>query len=320
MKQAATGNALFDVKQELRGGHDLVEDGNYFDYEYVNLASEAIKDVIRRLQGAGFLDFSMDEGGVLMATRPGGIEAEVEFDSWEENGRPWTEVAVKVVDPERSGEFKMASQDLRSRVIRLAHAKPELRPALLPLLRKKADMYQATKEQVEAAVAEGKSLAGEDLRFSKLKGVNLAGVDLTKTNLAGSDMAGANLRGAQLSKAYLFKTGLTDADLRGANLAGALAFDSSWVGANLTGANLRGADLSLTFLKRAILRNADLREANLYSADLRRADLRGAKLDGANLKLAAWDERTIWPEGFNPPPPQGFIARSPGEAKYQYED
>ena len=134
MKQAATGDALFDVKQELRGGRDLIEDGNYFDYEYVSLSSEAVKDVIRRLQGAGFLDFAMDEDGDLMATRPGGIEAAVEFDSWEENGRPWTEVAVEVFDPERSGESKMASHDLRSKLIRLAHARPDLRPTLLPLL------------------------------------------------------------------------------------------------------------------------------------------------------------------------------------------
>lgn len=99
LKQAATGDALFDVKQELRGEHDLIEDDNYFDYEYVSLSSEAVKDVIRRLQGAGFFDFSMDEDGDLTATRPGGIEAAVEFDSWEENGRPWTEVGVEVFDP-----------------------------------------------------------------------------------------------------------------------------------------------------------------------------------------------------------------------------
>ncbi len=145
MKQAATGDAVFDVKQELRGGHDLIEDGNYFDYEYVNLASEAIKDAIRRLQGAGFLDFSMDDDGVLMATRPGGIEAAVEFDSWEENGRPWTEVAVEVVDPDRSGESKMASSSLRSKVIRLAHARPDLRPALLPLLKTAESFDDAVK-------------------------------------------------------------------------------------------------------------------------------------------------------------------------------
>lgn len=98
LKQAATGNAVFDVAQELRGEHEFVQDDNVFYYEYENLVAEAVKDAIRRFQGAGFLDFA-EEDGVLIGSRPGGIEVEAYFDSSEDAGRPWTSVDVEVYDP-----------------------------------------------------------------------------------------------------------------------------------------------------------------------------------------------------------------------------
>lgn len=52
--------------------------------------------------------------------------------------------------------------------------------------------------------------------------------------------------------------------------------------ANLTGANFTGADLS--------------------GADFSRADLTGAVLRKTNLTGVKYDERTRWPEGFDPPP------------------
>ncbi len=54
--------------------------------------------------------------------------------------------------------------------------------------------------------------------------------------------------------------------------------------ANLTGAELKEADLPRKNLIRADLRGADLREC----------------LDEVNLEGAAADERTVWPEGFDP--------------------
>lgn len=101
LKRAATGDAVFDVAQELRGGHDLVQDGSIFYYDYENLASEAVKDAIRRLQGAGFLDFA-EEDGVLIGSRPGGIEAEAYyFAASEDEAHPWTSVEIEVYDPTR---------------------------------------------------------------------------------------------------------------------------------------------------------------------------------------------------------------------------
>lgn len=100
----------------------------------------------------------------------------------------------------------------------------------------------------------------------------------------------ADLKGADLERADLAETNLTRADLRSANLRGA----------NLWQANLRGADLRRADLATADLLNAKLRSADLLGADLGGADLRGADLTQAYLKYAAYDKRTLWPEGFDP--------------------
>ena len=92
------------------------------------------------------------------------------------------------------------------------------------------------------------------------------------------DLEGANLTGADL----------TDANLRGANLAGAYLIDAYLGNADLTGANLTGANFG---------------NANLKGAYLERANLKGAKLVGANLEGVKYDDDTIWPAGFTPPPP-----------------
>jgi hypothetical protein len=71
-------------------------------------------------------------------------------------------------------------------------------------------------------------------------------------------------------------------------------------GPQLRTARLRRAPLAKKVLRNADLRGADLREADLRGADLAGADLIGAKLDGAKLDGARYDERTLWPIGFDP--------------------
>jgi hypothetical protein len=88
--------------------------------------------------------------------------------------------------------------------------------------------------------------------------------------------------------------------LRSFDLQGALLRDVFWRGVNLRHVDLFGADL-----QKASLRNADLRNAVLMEADLRGAVLEGAMLEGANLQNAdltgaKYDERTLWPENFDP--------------------
>jgi uncharacterized protein YjbI with pentapeptide repeats len=70
--------------------------------------------------------------------------------------------------------------------------------------------------------------------------------------------------------------------------------------ANLTGAKLAQADLSGADLRDALLDNADLTGASLAKADLRLTSLKSAALAGADLTGALYDEKTVWPDGFDP--------------------
>ena len=107
-------------------------------------------------------------------------------------------------------------------------------------------------------------------------------------NLTGADLTGANLSVANLSGDL---TGdLTWANLRVANLTGAKLIEADLSGADLTRANLTGADLT----------GAHLTAANLTGAKLIEADLTGADLRWANLTRAIYDDKTIFPEGFDP--------------------
>ena len=100
-------------------------------------------------------------------------------------------------------------------------------------------------------------------------------VCLSLNGKALADLQGADLQGADLSGADLTWADLTDADLSGADL---------------TGADLSGADL----------KGADLRGADLRGADLREAVLTHWLWPNADLKSAKYDDKTQFPEGFDP--------------------
>ena len=72
--------------------------------------------------------------------------------------------------------------------------------------------------------------------------------------------------------------------------------------ADLFRANLVGADLRGVNLRRAGLTGTDLTGADLTGADLAEADLTKAKLTGTTLVDLSYNEKTIWPRGFTPPP------------------
>jgi len=155
---------------------------------------------------------------------------------------------------------------------------------------------------------------GIDLSHRDLSGADFTGAFLGEANLSGANLSGANLErayliGADLTDADLSNANLTDANLLEANLANADFENSKMVGANLSGtilkgANLNYADLTVASLGNADLQNATLRGALLYTdlreADLRGADLSGADLSGAYLVSAIYDEKTSWPDDFNP--------------------
>ena len=148
---------------------------------------------------------------------------------------------------------------LRSRVIRIAHANPELRPLLLPLLEKR----------VAGEVVNGYTIA--------------PGEDLSRTDLSRMDLSGADLSGANLTRADFLHSDLSGASLTGANLESAILGEANFEGADLSRARMVEADMYMTVLSRAKLRGADLSRAEMDRVDLKGADLSGAKLSHANL-------------------------------------
>jgi Pentapeptide repeats (8 copies) len=109
--------------------------------------------------------------------------------------------------------------------------------------------------------------------------------DLRHIDLSGRDMSGLYLGACNFLRANLKATNLSGTTLSGAYLA--------W--ADLSEATLKGADLGDADLAGAGLVEADLSGANLCGTNLTRADLSGVKLAGAS-----YDQRTAWPEGFEP--------------------
>jgi Pentapeptide repeats (8 copies) len=116
---------------------------------------------------------------------------------------------------------------------------------------------------------EGEAL---DLQKVKFPDVYWRRVDARNVDFFGADFTDASLREAFLHGTIFFKATLKKAVLRDADL---------------TGANLQGADLA---------------GADLTGADLRGANLKGAILTDANLDDVKYDAKSVWPEGFTPPP------------------
>ena len=95
-----------------------------------------------------------------------------------------------------------------------------------------------------------------------------------------------NFQGRLLGGLNLGWANLDQADFRNAD----------FYGANLSGASLKQANLS----GNTNLAFTDLSRSDLTAADLRGANLQGANLEGTVLVNAVYDERTVFPRGFDP--------------------
>jgi len=138
------------------------------------------------------------------------------------------------------------------------------------------------------------------------------GFDLGDMNLAGLELRGANFVEADLGGANL-----TGTDLRGypgtpeapgppgqppiPAIPGARALLQ---GVNLCHADLTGAILQGSYLVNANLTGTDLTSTGLQGAALNGSDLSGATMpsDASFVEGVYYDDNTIWPEGFQPPP------------------
>ena len=91
------------------------------------------------------------------------------------------------------------------------------------------------------------------------------------------------------------------ADLSETDLYWCIAFGASFRHARLVRASIRGANLKATDLSNADLTEADLGIDNVGGAtQLQGATLTGARLDRARLGGAEYDDKTLFPEGFDP--------------------
>ncbi len=129
-----------------------------------------------------------------------------------------------------------------------------------------------------------------------LKDMNLAGLELRGANFVEGNLGGANLTGTVLVQ----QTGTPEAPGQPAMPA----VRTLLLGVNLCHAVLVGANLQGSFLINANLTGADLTGAQLQGAALNGADLSAATLpsEASYLELIYYDDTTIWPEGFQPPP------------------
>jgi hypothetical protein len=145
-------------------------------------------------------------------------------------------------------------------------------------------------DELLSAYAEGRRDFTQAALFrADLENVTLLHAQLKDANAIQADFAGSNLEGADLRGANLFRANLSGANLNGANLERA-----SLIGANLDRASLVGTNLSAANLFRATLTGASLSQASLSGANLEEVEL-----ERADLQTATFDEKTVWPNGFD---------------------
>ena len=209
---------------------------------------------------------------------------------------------------------------------------------LLIQLRMQHDEQQRTKIAAQQEIQRQAASQRETFRLT----VGLAN-DLTRADLSGRDLQGAYLTGKRMPFAVFKDANLTAANLANADLADAKFTDTllnravlicatidraAFINAKLPNAQLSsarardvdfiGADLSHTHFNKTDLRGATFLGSKLHRADLSQADLRGADFSAAVLdgttKLAnvATTRDTLWPEGFDAPPPRKPTARDCG--------
>lgn len=124
-----------------------------------------------------------------------------------------------------------------------------------------------------------------NLASTYLQRASLIGVNLNEANLIGANLQDAILNGANLNKAKLSGANLEKAELLGTQLDEALLFRTVLIETQLQGASFKNANLGL-----ADLTNASLDFVNLSGADLSKTILKGA----------TYNQKTIWPDGFDP--------------------
>ncbi|MEV0357883.1 pentapeptide repeat-containing protein [Nocardia sp. NPDC050697] len=143
---------------------------------------------------------------------------------------------------------------------------------------------------------------GEEIHAVDIGGTCLAGVLMVDVTLTNTDFRGADLSGAVINSSGIFDTNFDSADLRGVVMGDSDVWRSSFRGADLSGAVFERGELNEVGFQDADLNGAIFRATSLEHVDLSGADLTGVDLTGVGVAGVKYDDRTVWPVGFRPPP------------------
>ena len=161
-----------------------------------------------------------------------------------------------------------------------------------------------TREEVLAAHACGKSLAGLNLSGLDLSGVQLDRADFRGAVLEGVNFSRTSLRGANCSGALLSRADCSNAVLTGTRFRDCVATAMLAVGADFSGADLRKARFDKSDFSRACLAEVKAVRAGfdacmLTEVDARKADLQRVGFKGAELTAIRCAEADLRRATFN---------------------
>lgn len=173
-----------------------------------------------------------------------------------------------------------------------------------------------------------------DLSGQVLNGLIVDNADLRGADLSGAEMfdisaRGARFEGTNLDEAVISSSNFTEAifddvsayvKIRDSNFTGAtfrprkLGFGQNInsgkrgiINSDFTGAHLEGANMGSWIIVRTSLRAAHMENTVWGATQISLSDLRGANFTGATVKSKnfdriCYDDSTVWPTGFDPPP------------------
>ena len=196
----------------------------------------------------------------------------------------------------------------RRRVFSLAHLK---RSGEIPQDWKDFAGLRASEVDLERRRMTGAMFQDAELFDADFSDAEMSAADLSRATFYSANFSRANLSEAKLIEVSMYSgSNLTDADLRGAIIANARLENITLTGADARGAILAGSsvegDLSGIDMRDADLRDAyfgpatDWTGAKLQNADLRDAHVDGGTIAKAELTGAVYNDKTVFPPGFDP--------------------
>lgn len=138
-------------------------------------------------------------------------------------------------------------------------------------------------------------LPGDDLISSNLRDLQLHRAIFDGLNVSGADFTGSHLRNASFN--YSLSNRVV---MRGVALMNATFIGAELKEADLTNVVAIGADFSEADLSMSDLQGADIGSACFEKTNLCGVNLAVKKIGEAVFFNATYDDKTIWPEGFNP--------------------